>query len=155
MKQESRLFKWKHFTGMIIMWLVRWYGRYALSYYDLKEMAAERGLKIERSTICRWVHEYGVMLAKLVKPFLKSTDGSLLLDETYVKIKGVWRYLYRAIDKFGQTLDWQLSRKRDKKAAKRFFKKTLSNKHVKDPYVVNVDKNPAFVPAYAETTEIR
>ena len=113
MKQESKLFKWKHFEG-IIMWLVRWYGRYALSYADLKEMAAERGLKIERSTICRWVHEYG------------------------------------AIDKSGQTLDWMLSRKRNTKAAKRFFKKVLSNKHVKKPYVVNVDKNPAFVPAHAE-----
>ncbi len=77
-------------------------------------MAAERGLKIERSTICRWVHEYG------------------------------------AIDKSRQTLDWMLSRKHNTKAAKRFFKKVLSNKHVKNPYVVNVDKNPAFVPAHAE-----
>ena len=72
MKQESKLFKWNHFEGIIIMWLVRWYGRYALSYAYLKEMAAERGLKIERSTICRWVHEYGAMLAKLTKPLLKS-----------------------------------------------------------------------------------
>ena len=150
MKQESKLFKWKHFEGIIIMWLVRWYGRYALSYADLKEMAAESGLKIERSTICRWVHEYGAMLAKFIKPFLKSTEGSWRLDETYVKIKGVWHYLYRAIDKSGQTLDWMLSRKRNTKTAKRFFKKVLSNKHVKNPYVVNVDKNPAFVPAHAE-----
>ena len=90
------------------------------------------------------------MLAKFIKPFLKSTEGSWRLDETYVKIKGVWHYLYRAIDKSGQTLDWMLSRKRNTKAAKRFFKKVLSNKHVKNPYVVNVDKNPAFVPAHAE-----
>jgi len=100
-----------------LWWPVRWYGRYALSYADLKEMAAERGLKIERSTICRWVHEYRAMLAKLIKPLLKSTNGSLRLDETYVKIKGVWHYLYRAIDKSGKTLDWMLSRKSNKKAA--------------------------------------
>ena len=149
MKQESKLFKWKHFEG-IIMWLVRWYGRYALSYADLKEMAAERGLKIERSTICRWVHEYGAMLAKRIKPHLKLTGRSWKMDETYVKIKGVRNYLYRAIDKSGQTLDWMLSRKRNTKAAKGFFKKVLSNKHVTNPYVINVDKNPAFVPAHAE-----
>ena len=87
MKQASTLFKCRHFEGIIIIWLVRWYGRYALSYADLKEMAAERGLKIERSTICRWV-QYGAMLAKFIKPFLKSTEGSWRLDETYVKIKG-------------------------------------------------------------------
>ena len=146
MKQEGNLFKWKHFVGMIILWLVRWYGRYALSYADLKEMAAERGLQIERSTICRWFHEYGTMLAKRIKPHLKLTGGSWKLDETYVKVKGVWHYLYRAIDKSGQTLDWMLSRKRNKKAAIKFFKKLLANTHVKIPRVINVDKNPAFVP---------
>ena len=71
-----------------LLWLVRWYGRYAFSYADLKEVAAERGLKIERSKICRWAHEYRAMLAKLIKPLLKSTDGSWKLDDTYVKIKG-------------------------------------------------------------------
>ena len=74
MKQESTLFKCRHFEGIIIIWLVRWYGRYALSYADLKKMAAEHELKIERSTICRWVHEYGAMLAKFIKPLLKSTE---------------------------------------------------------------------------------
>ncbi len=132
------------------MWLVRWYGRYALSYNDLREIAAERGLKINRSTICRWVHEYGKLLAKLIKPHLKTTSKSWRLDETYIKIKGVWHYLYRAVDKQGQTLDWMLSRNRNKKAAKRFFKKTLSNKHITKPSVINVDKAPAFVPAHAE-----
>ncbi|QGP52151.1 hypothetical protein PsalN5692_03659 (plasmid) [Piscirickettsia salmonis] len=57
--KKNQPFKWKHYSGEIILWLVRWYGRYALSYRDLKEMTGERGLELERSTICRWVHEYG------------------------------------------------------------------------------------------------
>ena len=89
-------------------------------------------------------------MATLIKPHLKRTSDSWRLDETYVKIKGVWHYLYRAIDKQGQTLDWMLSKKRNKRAAKKFFKKVLGNKHVATPRVINVDKNPAFVPAHAE-----
>jgi transposase, IS6 family len=150
MKHDSKLFKWKHFSGMIIMWSVRWYGRYALSYNDLREIAAERGLKINRSTICRWVHEYGKLLAKLIKPHLKVTCKSWRVDETYIKIKGIWHYLYRAVDREGQTLDWMLSKNRNKEAAKKFFKKTLSNKHIAKPSVINVDKAPAFVPAHLE-----
>lgn len=149
-KNPDEPFKWKHFEDDIILWLVRWYGRYALSYNDLKEIAAERNLFIERSTICRWVHEYGPELEKRIKPYLKKTNDSWKLDETYVKIKGKWQYLYRAIDKDGQTLDWMLSRYRNKKSAKRFFKKTLENQHVVCPRVINVDKSPTFPPALSE-----
>ena len=116
-KNMQKLFKWKHFVGEIILWLVRWYGRYALSYRDLKEIAAERGLSVERSTIMRWVHEYSPELEKRIKPHLKMSCSSTRIDETYVKIKGIWHYLYRAVDKDGQTLDWMLSVKRNKKAA--------------------------------------
>ena len=70
-------FKWKHFEGDIILWLVRWYCRYALSYNDLKEIAAERGLFVERSTMCRWAHEYGPELERRVKPYLKTDEGFL------------------------------------------------------------------------------
>ena len=128
--------------------MVRWYGRYALSYTDLKEIAAERGLCVERSTICRWVHEYAPQIAKRMKKYLKKATDSWRVDETYIKIKGVWYYLYRAIDRTGQTLDWMLSRYRNQAAAKRFFTKVLGCPHVKTPRVINVDKNPAFVPAY-------
>ena len=143
-------FKWKHFKKDIILWCVRWYCRYALTYADLKEIAAERGLSIERSTICRWVHEYAPELNKRLKQHLKKTCDSWRLDETYVKIKGKWQYFYRAIDKNGQTIDWMLSRYRNKQAAKRFFKKAFNNPNVKPPRVINVDKNPAYVPAYNE-----
>ena len=149
-KDVGKPFKWKHSTGKIILWLVTWYCRYALSYRDLTEMALERGLKLERSTICRWVQEYAPEINKRIKPHLKMTCDSWKLDETYVKIKGKWHYLYRAIDNHGDTLDWMLSVHRNKKAAKRFFKKLLGNKHTVDPRVINVDKSPTFPPALAE-----
>ncbi|ALB24482.1 hypothetical protein Psal006b_03325 (plasmid) [Piscirickettsia salmonis] len=107
--KKNQPFKWKQYSGEIILWLVRWYGRYALSYRDLKEIAAERGLELERSTICRWVHEYGPEIAKRLRPHFRQTCASWRLDETLVKIKGRWYYLYRAIDKYGHTLDWMLS----------------------------------------------
>jgi IS6 family transposase len=149
-KDESKPFKWKHSEGEIILWLVTWYCRYALSYRDLTEMAAERGLKLERSTIFRWVQEYAVEIKVRIKPHLRTTCDSHKIDETYLKIKGKWTYFYRAIDKHGDTLDWMLSKNRNKKAAKRFFKKVLSNQHVVDPRVVNVDKSPTFPPALSE-----
>ena len=143
-------FKWKHFQGEIILWLVRWYGRYALSYRDLKEIAEERGLYINRSTICRWVLEYGSLLASLIKPHLKMVSGSWRVDETYIKAKGIWYYLYRAVDKYGNTLDWMLSKERNKKAAKRFFRKILGRSNVTTPYVINVDKNKTYHAAYTD-----
>ncbi len=152
-KDANRPFKWKHSAGEVILWLVRWYGRYALSYNDLKEIAAERGLAVDKTTIYRWVQEYATELKKRLKPHLKSTCDSWKVDETYVKINGVWRYLYRAIDKYGATLDWMLSIHRDKKSAKRFFKKILEKKHVKDPRVINVDKSPTFPGALSELQE--
>ncbi len=149
-KDELNPFKWKHAVGEIILWLVRWYSRYALSYRDLKEIAAERGFGLDHSTIYRWVQEYASEINKRVKPYLKSTCDSWKVDETYLKIKGNWHYLYRAIDKEGNTLDWMLSRNRNKKSAKRFFKKLLGNSHTVDPRVINVDKSPTFPPALSE-----
>jgi IS6 family transposase len=92
-------------------------------------MAQERGLFLERSTIMRWVHEYSPELEKRVKSHFKMSHSSTRVDETYIKIKGIWHYLYRAVDKQGQTLDWMLSVKRNKKAAKKFFKKMLANSY--------------------------
>jgi len=149
-KDATNPFKWKHAVGEVILWLVTWYSRYALSYRDLKEIAAERGFKLERSTICRWVQEYAPEIKKRINPYLKSSCDSWKLDETYVKIKGRWHYLYRAIDKEGNTLDWMLSVNRNKQAAKRFFKKLFSTQHATCPRVINVDKSPTFPPALSE-----
>lgn len=149
-KNPKKPFKWKHASGEIILWLVMWYCRYALSYRDLQEIAMERGLELDHTTIYRWVQEYAPEINKRTKPHLKMTCDSWRCDETYLKIKGKWYYLYRAIDKKGNTLDWMLSQHRNKKAAKRFFKKTLGNKHTVEPRVINVDKSPTFPPALNE-----
>jgi transposase-like protein len=143
------LFKWKHFQPEIILLNVRWYCRYALSYRDLEEMMAERGLSIDHSTINRWVLQYGPELDKRCRPHLRSTNDSWKVDETYVKVKGEWKYLYRAVDSSGQTLDFMLSAKRDAKAAKRFLKKALKARHTSTPRAINVDKNAAY-PAAAD-----
>jgi IS6 family transposase len=138
------LFKWKHFQPEVILLNVRWYCRYALSYRDLEEMMAERGLSVDHSTINRWVLQYGPELDKRCRPHLRPTTDSWKVDETYVKVKGKWKSLYRAVDSSGQTLDFMLSAKRDAKAAQRFLKKALKVRHTSTPRVINVDKNAAY-----------
>jgi len=143
-------FKWRHYEPEIILCCVRWYLRYSLSYRDLMEMMQERGLEIIHTTIYRWIQHYAPELEKRVKPFLKTPNGSWRIDETYIKIKGKWHYLYRAVDKFGNTIDFYLSKTRNAKAAKRFLVKALNAKHNEDPYVITVDKNPAYPTAIEE-----
>ena len=137
-------FKWKHFVGEIILLNVRWYLKYPLSYRNLKEMMAERGVEVDHTTIMRWVHQYSPEIEKKVRRHLRPTNDSWRVDETYIKIKGEWKYLYRAVDSEGDTIDFMLSAKRDRKAVKRFFKKALSSKHNQMPRVITVDKNPAY-----------
>ena len=144
------LFKWKHFQPEIILLNVRWYGRYALSYRDLEEIMAERGLSVDHSTLNRWVLQYGPELDKRCRPHRRPTHDSWRVDETYVKVKGEYKYLYRAVDSSGQTLDFMLSAKRDTKAAKRFLKKALKARHTQTPRVINVDKHAAYPPAVDE-----
>jgi len=144
-------FKYKQFEGEVILWSVRWYSQFALSYRDLVIMATERGLSVAHTTLMRWVHEYSPKLEKKVKAHLKKSNDSYRVDETYIKIKGEWKYLYRAVDSKGDTLDWMLSATRSKEAAKRFFKKMLGNKHCRSPRVLNVDKAKAFPPAFEES----
>jgi len=146
----TKKFKHKQFKAAIILWAVRWYCQFALSYRDLVMMAEERGLCLVHTTVMRWVHEYAPQLEKKIKPYLKKSNESYRIDETYIKIKGVWHYLYRAVDSKGNTLDWMLSKNRDKKAAKKFFKKILRNPYCRKPRVINVDKAKAFPPAFKE-----
>jgi len=160
----ASLFKWRHFLPEIILLNVRWYCRYSLSLRDLEEMMAERGVSVDHSTINRWVLKYAPELDKRIRPHLKLTNDSWRTDETYIKIKGVWKYLYRAVDTAGNTLDFMLSAKRDGKAAARFFRKVLKAEHTQAPRVITVDKNAAYPVAMealkedetlAETTELR
>jgi transposase-like protein len=143
-------FKWKHSVGEIILQTVRWYLKYPLSYRNLKEMMAERGMKVDHTTIMRWVHQYSPEIEKRIRRHLRPTNDSWRVDETYIKVKGKWKYLYRAVDSDGDTIDFMLSAKRDRKVAKRFFKKALSSNHNQIPRVITVDKNPAYPPAIDE-----
>jgi len=143
-------FKWKHYAGEIILLNVRWYLKYPLSFRNLKEMMEERGIEVDHTTIMRWVHQYAPEIEKKVRRYLRPTNDSWRMDETYIKVKGEYKYLYRAVDSNGNTIDFMLSAKRNKKAAKRFLKKALGSKHNQIPRAITVDKNPAYPPAVNE-----
>jgi transposase, IS6 family len=147
---EQHPFKWRHYEAEIILLCVRWYLRYSLSYRDLEEIMLERGLHVDHTTIYRWVQRYAPELDQRCRSQLKSTTDSWHVDETYVKVKGTWMYLYRAVDSAGHTLEFQLSASRDAQAAQRFFVKTLDASHTITPRVINVDKNAAYPKAFRE-----
>jgi IS6 family transposase len=113
-------------------------------------MMEERGLSMAHTTIMCWVHQYGPELDERVRRHLKPTNDSWRVDETYIKVKGQWMYLYRAVDSEGNTIDFYLSKTRDKKDAKRFLKKALRSFHVSMPRVITVDKNSAYPIAVEE-----
>lgn len=141
---QSKLFKYRHFEPEVILLCLRWYLRYSLSYRDLEEMMAERGLSVDHTTIYRWVQHYAPILEKRCRAKLKMTNDSWRVDETYIKVKRQWMYLYRAVDSDGNTIEFMLSPTRDGQAAKRFFRKALRARHKVPPRVINVDKNPAY-----------
>ncbi len=140
-------FKWRHYQSEIILLCVRWYLRYWLSYRDLAEMMDERGLSLAHTTIYRWVQAYAPEMDKRCRPYLKQTNDSWRVDETYVKVRGQWMYLYRAVDSTGQTLDFLLNETRSARAAKRFFRKVLGRPNITAPRVINVDRNAAYIGA--------
>ena len=140
----AKIFKWRHYQAEVIVLCVRWYLRYSLSYRDVEEMMAERGLTVDHSTIARWVLAYAPELEKRVKPLLKPTTDSWKVDETYIKVKGEWVYHYRAVDSEGNSLEFWLSAKRDAEAAQTFFEKALGAPHTVPPRVITVDKNAAY-----------
>ncbi|PDZ02225.1 IS6 family transposase [Bacillus cereus] len=148
--EKENLFKWKHYQPELILLTVRWYLRYNLSFRNLVEMMEERGLSMAHTTIMRWVHQYGPELDKRIRRHLKQTNDSWRVDETYIKVKSQRMYLYRAVDSKGNTIDFYLSKARNNKAAKRFFKKALQSFHISEPRVVTVDKNPAYPIAVEE-----
>jgi len=135
-------FKGRHFPKDIILMTVRWYLAYSLSYRDIEELMLERGIRVDHGTINRWVIEYSPQLeANFRKKYKSPVGSSWRMDETYVKVKGKWCYLYRAVDKAGQTIDFMLSKKRDKKAAKRFFSQAIGTHGL--PSKITIDKSGA------------
>ncbi|WP_407252116.1 IS6 family transposase [Klebsiella pneumoniae] len=136
----------------MILWAVRWYCRYPIGYRDLEEMLAERGISVDHTTIYRWVQCY----ARRWRSGCAGSGGVALiragaLDETYVKVRGKWTYLYRAVDKRGDTIDFYLSPTRSAKAAKRFLGKALRGlKHWEKPATLSTDKAPSYGAAITE-----
>ena len=136
-------FKGRQFPAEVIVLCVRWYLRYPLSYLHVAELVAERGVEVDASCIWRWVQAYAPELNKRCRPHLKPTNKSYRIDETYIKVKGEDKYLYRALDSTGQTIDFLLTAKRDTAAAKRFLRKAIDASGNPMPRVINVDKKPA------------
>ena len=121
----EELFKGRHFDREIVMLCVRWYLSYKLSYRDLVAIMGERGIGVAHTTILRWVQHYSPEFERRWNRYARSVGGSWRCDETYIKVKGRWLYLYRAVDKAGKTVDFYLSRNRDVAAAKAFLRKAM------------------------------
>jgi transposase, IS6 family len=151
--RQDQSFKGRQFTAEVILWAVRWYLMFPMSYRDLELMLADRGVEVAHTTIFRWVQRYAPEIEKRIRTHLRPSNGSGRVDETYVRVKGRWMYLYRAVDSRGQTIDFLLSAKRDAEAAKRFFRKALRQPHTVNPRTITVDKNPAYPCATAEVKE--
>jgi putative transposase len=118
-------FKGSHFEKAIILWGVRWYVAYPISYRQLEEMMKERGVSVDHSTLNRWVIKYAPEIEKQFRARTLPIGKSWRLDETYVKIKEEWAYLYRAVDKEGSTIDFLLTPNRDRDAAEAFLRKAI------------------------------
>jgi putative transposase len=134
-------FKGAHFAREIILTCVRWYVAYPLSYRQLEEMLQERGVIVDHSTINRWVLKYSLPLEAAFHRCKRPVWLSWRMDETYIRIRGHWRYLYRAVDKAGQTIDFLLTEQRDEWAATRFLTKAIRRHGV--PEKVTIDGSEA------------
>src|SRR2546426_1069003 len=144
-------FKGAHFPPDIILMGVRWYVAYPLSYRHVEELMEERGVPIDHATIQRWVVKYSPLLEEAFHRRKRSVWVSWRMDETYIKVKGQWRYLYRAVDKMGQTIDFLLTKERDEQAAKRFLTKAIRRHGV--PEKITIDgsaANEAALKSYNE-----
>jgi transposase-like protein len=118
-------------------------------------MMRERGLDVDHSTVFRWVQRYAPEINKRMRQHLRMSGTSYRVDETYIKVGKTCKYLYRAVDKEGQTIEFMLSAKRDVSAAKRFFKKMMRAAHRRLPFSISVDKNAAYPEAFSCSQEER
>ncbi|MEX5712366.1 IS6 family transposase [Parafrankia sp. FMc6] len=130
------------FPPEVIVLAVRWYLRFALSYRDVEELLAERGIDVDHVTVYRWVQRFTPLLVDAARPCRHRPGDRWFVDETYVKVAGRWTYLYRAVDQHGQVIDVLASTRRDQVAAHRFFAAALS--HGRRPVEVTTDKAPVY-----------
>jgi putative transposase len=144
-------FKGAHFPQDIILMGVRWYVAYPLSYRHVEELMEERGVPVDHATIQRWVVKYSPRLEAAFHRRKRPVWVSWRMDETYIKVEGAWRYLYRAVDKYGETIDFLLTEHRDKEAALRFLKKAIRRNGL--PETITIDgseANAAAIKSYNE-----
>jgi transposase-like protein len=146
----SGLFKWRQFEPEMILLAIGWYLRFSLSYRDVEELLAERGLLVDHVTVWGWVQRYAPELERQLRRRLKPTNDSWRVDETYIRVKGKCVYLYRAVDSSGATIDFLLSANRDTAAAKRFLAKSLAGENNPAPRVINTDQHARYPPAIAQ-----
>lgn len=130
-------FKGVHYPRSVILHAVFFYLRYAVSYRDLEEIMAERGVIVDHATLNRWVVKFAPLIAAQAQARKRPPAKSWRMDETYIKVKGRWTYLYRAVDRDGQNLDLMLSERRDLAAARRFFKQAIGINGVPDRVVID------------------
>lgn len=130
-------FKGVHYPKPVILYAVFFYVRYAVSYRDLEEIMAERGAQVDHATLNRWVVKFSPLIASRAQRRKRPTANSWRVDETYLKIKGRWTYLYRAVDRDGQTPDFMRSERRDLAATRRFFKRAIAANGVPDRVVID------------------
>src|SRR5258708_222541 len=145
-------FKGSQFEKEIILWGVRWYVAYPISYRQLEEMMGERGVAVDHPTLNRWVIKTGPEVEKECRRRQRAVGRSWRMDETYVKIKGKWAYLYRAVDKDGHTIDFLLTPNRDRDAAEAFLRKAIRTQGL--PEKITIDKsgsNTAAITHYNKT----
>jgi putative transposase len=134
-------FKGSHFERDIILWGVRWYVAYPISYRQLEEMMSERGVEVDHSSLHRWVLKYTPLLDQAFRQRKRPVRASWRMVKTYVSVKGQWTYLYRAVDKAGHTVDFLLTAKRDRKAASRFLRMAIAQWGT--PEKITIDKSGA------------
>ncbi len=139
------------FPAAVIVVAVRYYLRYKLSYRDVAELLTERGVFVDPSNICRWVQRFAPLLQAAARPCRHSVGTIWRVDETYVKVAGKWRYVYRAVDQYGQVVDVYLSLRRNKEAARRFFQRALSST-MAVPEEIVTDKAQAYVDVAEDET---
>jgi transposase, IS6 family len=138
------VFKRRRFSTEIILLCVRWYCKYAISYRDLAEMMQERGVDVDHTTIFRWVQGYAPEIEKRARWYQALRSDSWRVDETYVRVGGKWKYLWRAIDKQGRLIDFMLSDRRNAKAATRFLGKALRTMKDWPPSSITTDKLASY-----------
>ncbi len=146
----ARMFRGCRFPAEVILWAVRWYLQFPISYRDLEAMLADRGVEVDHVTLYRWVQRLAPELEQRLRRHLRPCRGPWHVDETYVRVDGGWRYLYRAVDGTGQTIDFLLSAKRDKAAARRFFRQALGRENTRNPRVVVTDRLKSYPGALRE-----